>query len=101
MRKQIIDEKAMLADRKYEDDKPWSCKYCYFWEGRNKGCGLDECYYLIPEDGAVKTSKPAMVGNCTRCPYGKHSPCIGYCIAKLYHEMKEQRKQREGDANGK
>lgn len=63
--------------------------------------GLDECYYLISADGSVKESKPPMVGNCSRCPYGKHSPCIGYCIAKLQYEMKERKKQGKGEQNGK
>ena len=27
-------------------------------------------------------------GNCKTCPYGKHTPGIGYCIAKLQKEMR-------------
>lgn len=63
--------------------KPWSCKYCYWWEGKKKGCSLKQCHYLLSEKKkAVKTTP------CSGCPYGKHVPCIGYCIARLHSEMK-------------
>ena len=51
--------------------------------GKKKGCSLKQCHYLLPEKKkAVKTTP------CGGCPYGKHVPCIGYCIARLYSEMK-------------
>lgn len=28
---------------------------------------------------------------CEGCPYGKHSPCLGYCIVKAMKEVKEHR----------
>ena len=48
-----------------------------------KGCSLKQCHYLLAEKKkAVKTTP------CSGCPYGKHVPCIGYCIARLHSEMK-------------
>lgn len=28
---------------------------------------------------------------CEGCPYGKHTPCLGYCIVKAMKEVKEHR----------
>ena len=79
----IIEPNAAIEGRKYSEEKPWSCKYCYWWEGKKKGCSLKQCHYLLPEKKkAVKTTP------CGGCPYGKHVPCIGYCIARLHSEMK-------------
>lgn len=77
------EQNAAIEGRKYSEEKPWSCKYCYWWEGKKKGCSLKQCHYLLPEKKkAVKTTP------CGGCPYGKHVPCIGYCIARLHSEMK-------------
>ena len=79
----IIEPNAAIEGRKYSEEKPWSCKYCYWWGGKKKGCSLKQCHYLLPEKKkAVKTTP------CGGCPYGKHVPCIGYCIARLHSEMK-------------
>ena len=79
----IIEPNAVIEGRKYSEEKPWSCKYCYWWGGKKKGCSLKQCHYLLPEKKkAVKTTP------CGGCPYGKHVPCIGYCIARLHSEMK-------------
>lgn len=79
----IIEPNAAIEGRKYSEEKPWSCEYCYWWGGKKKGCSLKQCHYLLPEKKkAVKTTP------CGGCPYGKHVPCIGYCIARLYSEMK-------------
>lgn len=82
--KYVIDPKAALPGRSYQKDKPWSCAYCYWW-GKS-GCTADECWYLESE----KEEKPITYGpgDCKNCPYGKHQPCIGYCIASIYKEMK-------------
>ena len=76
-------EKKLTEIMRKEEEKPWSCKYCYWWGGKKKGCSLKQCHYLLPEKKkAVKTTP------CGGCPYGKHVPCIGYCIARLHSEMK-------------
>lgn len=67
----IIEPNAAIEGRKYSEEKPWSCKYCYWWGGKKKGCSLKQCHYLLPEKKkAVKTTP------CGGCPYGKHVPCM-------------------------
>lgn len=88
-RKGTILPAAKIDGRKYLEDKPKSCDYCYWWQGQKKGCILPECYYLMPEE--VKKPEDHNAGNCKTCPYGKHTPCIGYCIAKLQKEMREKK----------
>ena len=41
-------EIAKLPGRRYEEDKPRDCRYCYYWAGRVRGCSRKECWYLIP-----------------------------------------------------
>ena len=55
-----------------------------------KGCELEKCEYLISPE-PKKQSVQKEYGNCRFCPYGKHQPCIGYCISKLYREVKRKR----------
>ena len=43
--------------RRYASDKPVSCKYCYFWGGRKKGCELKECYYLLRKKNRKKQQR--------------------------------------------
>ena len=45
----IIEPNAAIEGRKYSEEKPWSCKYCYWWEGKKKGCSLKQCHYLLAE----------------------------------------------------
>ena len=33
----------------------------------------------------------AFSNKCNGCPYGKPVPCIGYCIASLYSEMRAKK----------
>ena len=76
---------AGTADRnQYAADKPKDCVYCYFWDETNDCCMEPECYYLIPEKESV----------CLGCPYGRHSPCIGYCLQKIMLEMKQKKQGR-------
>ena len=66
--------------QRYEEDKP-DCAYCYF--RKKKGvCGLEKCYYLLPEEPEKEE------GTCEGCPYGKHAPCIGFCLLKIVRELK-------------
>lgn len=32
----IIEPNAAIEGRKYSEEKPWSCKYCYWWEAKEK-----------------------------------------------------------------
>lgn len=83
-----IDDKAKIAGAKYQEDKPWSCEYCYWWTSRKRGCCLAECHYLIK---TTKQKPKTEKGNCDGCPYGRNRICIGYCIAKIQKEMREKR----------
>ena len=49
----------------HTEDKPKDCRYCYFWK-QTEGCTYSEC------DG---------------CPYGRASPCIGWCTKELLRSM--------------
>lgn len=83
----------MQGKEKYRSEKPKACKYCYWWGGKKKGCELPECKYLVSPKKRQAPQKE--YGNCRFCPYGKHQPCIGYCISKLYQEMKERRERKQ------
>lgn len=76
---------ANLPGRKYMDDKPEDCAYCYWWKPGKKCCERKECYYLLPLI-REPVQKEAKLGECRNCPYGKYTSCIGYCIVKLLHE---------------
>ena len=68
----IIEPNAAIEGRKYSEEKPWSCKYCYWWGGKKKGCSLKQCHYLLPEKKkAVKTTKITGVAKKTRLKKGK------------------------------
>lgn len=80
-----------MRNEVYSADKPADCAYCYFWGGKKKGCELSSCYYLIqPVEEETALREPGKVGDCKSCPYGRHFPCIGFCIAKILQEMKGQ-----------
>lgn len=75
-----------MSEVRYAADKPKECKYCYFWEGKKNGCQLGEerCYYLLPPEKEKKKKSP-----CDGCPYGRVSPCIGYCLREIQQNRKE------------
>lgn len=87
------------ADKKrYTEDKPKDCAYCYFWDENEDCCMEPECYYLLNKTGGGSERIPIRGANCRICPYGRHSPCIGYCLQKILLEMeqKKQSKKKEG-----
>ena len=71
------------------------CRYCLYWKGLRRGCVYaDGCCCDIPQTPPTpkryvvvpqKTPTPLPVSECTDCPYGRDSPCIGcvYCVNKL------------------
>ncbi len=84
---------AGTAGAQYAGDKPKSCDYCYFQSPVKGTCGLDECFYLLPE------MEPGSVGEgCACCPYGRDRPCIGFCMQKLLTEMKAKKSGEGGFA---
>lgn len=67
--------------QRYAEDKP-DCACCYF--RKKKGaCRLKQCYYLLSEESEKKEDE-----TCLDCPYGRYSPCIGFCLLKIVREMK-------------
>lgn len=77
----------------YAPDKPKDCAYCYFWHSRKRKCTKKRCYYLLPEERQDCGGKEhGMRGDCKACPYGRHSPCIGYCLQKILMEMRLHQK---------
>ncbi len=67
-----------MQQKKYADDKPRSCEYCFFWEKKKKDCILrkENCYYLI-------SIPPKKKNDCDDCPYGRNKPCIGWCTKRI------------------
>lgn len=65
----------------YTEEKPQSCRYCYFHMDSKRGCTLGEknCHYLI-------TTPPKPKSECDGCPYGRVHPCIGWCTKKILRE---------------
>lgn len=83
------------AKGRFSEDKPKNCAGCYFWNRKKKACTQGRCYYLLPEEAANVNA-----GECGGCPYGRASPCIGYCLQKILREMKKRREapiKKEGD----
>jgi len=74
-------EVAILSGITYSPDKPKDCRYCYYWKNSKVGCelGVENCYYRVQ---AKKT-----VSECDGCPYGRASPCIGWCTKRILKEM--------------
>lgn len=67
----------------HTNDKPQDCRCCYFWK-KLEGCtfrGDTGCFYIPAEKAS------AAVSECDGCPYGRASPCIGWCTKKLLIEM--------------
>ncbi|MBC5744872.1 hypothetical protein FMM74_015120 [Lachnospiraceae bacterium MD308] len=97
-----------IADsRNYAPDKPKECRHCYFWRGKRKCCSRRECYYLLPTEERTdqtvigkQSQELVRIGDCQCCPYGRHSPCIGFCIRKIMLEMKERKQTAGKEGNG-
>ncbi len=73
--------KTILIDGiRYYEDRPESCRKCFFWKNRKVGCILGEqnCYYLAE---AVMTEQEK---KCEGCCYAKGRPCVS---AACYKEM--------------
>lgn len=81
-------QSKQVANQRYAQDKPADCAHCYFWNNFKRVCTEEKCYYLLSE-------KEAERGSCGSCPYGKHSPCIGYCLLKIMREIHQRKKAHE------
>ena len=76
---------------RYSSDKPKDCRYCYFWKNTVDGCelGKENCYYRIQP-------KKKLVSGCEGCPYGRASPCIGWCTKHILEEMARSHSGKRG-----
>lgn len=63
----------------YAEGKPKDCRYCYYF-GRHS-CTLDTCYYNKPRE------RTALKSECDDCPYGRCSPCIGWCTKEILRSI--------------
>lgn len=75
---------------KYREDKPIFCRYCYWWNDLKRQCGLKQCHYQIKTKKKMEDVSKNRYGDCNYCQYGKHAPCIGFCILKLRKEVKSR-----------
>lgn len=78
------------------DYNVYDCRYCLYWKGKKKGCtypdgcccpteqnparrnGIEQVY-----DKDSNSEETAPVSECTGCPYGRDSPCIGWCTKEV------------------
>ncbi|WP_314872915.1 hypothetical protein [Stomatobaculum longum] len=92
--------KVILVDGiRYYDDKPKSCRSCFFWKNRKVGCILEECncYYL------AETVKSEQEKKCEGCCYAKTQPCVSACCYKELDRWlkasREMRREKDGAQN--
>lgn len=45
----IVEPNAAMPGRKYSEEKPWSCKYCYWWGGRKKAALRGSVIICFPQ----------------------------------------------------
>lgn len=69
------------------DGKPKDCRYCFYYS--RKKCTLDACIYEKPKPQRKRKPK----SECEDCPYGRCSPCIGWCTKEILRSI--------GRGNGK
>lgn len=70
-----------MSGIRYSEDKPKDCRFCYFWKDKKTGCelGRENCFYRLNDE--------KQISECGSCPYGRASPCIGWCTRKILKEM--------------
>ncbi|MBQ9278836.1 MAG: hypothetical protein IJ224_09430 [Lachnospiraceae bacterium] len=85
-------ELRKMDNQIYSEDKPFDCRYCYFFNDKKDCCTMKECYYAIP----LKEEVAFAEGDCRGCAYGRASLCIGYCTLKNLMDLKVRREQNAG-----
>ena len=79
------------------DYNVYDCQYCLYWKGKKKGCIYPEgCCCPIAQKPArrngieqiyktykTKDKETPAVSECDGCPYGRDSPCIGWCTKEI------------------
>ena len=81
---------SVRAYGKSWDYNVYDCQYCLYWKGRKKGCVYpDGCCCPIDQRDAFQfrddedKENTAPVSECRNCPYGRDSPCIGWCTKEV------------------
>lgn len=75
------------------------CLNCLHWLGNEKGCALGEfpCPFSTPVSAStVKSSHSA----CKGCPYGRDSPCIGWCTKEILRTHESTKRIKDSKWNG-
>ena len=80
----------MRAYGKSWDYNVYDCRYCLYWKSRKKGCVYpDGCCCPVDQRDAGQfrddedKENTAPVSECRNCPYGRDSPCIGWCTKEV------------------
>ena len=83
--------------------KPWDynvydCQYCLYWKGTKTGCVYEDgCCRDVPQKPVKRNGvemhyeteqeKKEPVSDCDGCPYGRDSPCIGWCTKEAMRSV--------------
>ena len=62
-----------MMEPRYAPEKPDDCGTCRFCHSGRCRLTPENCYYLTQVPPSVRTE-------CDGCPYGRHQPCIGWCM---------------------
>ena len=69
----------------------YDCRYCLYWKGLRKGCTYEKgCCCDIPQTPPNKPPLPrptVTVSECEDCPYGRDSPCLGWCTKDVMRSV--------------
>lgn len=89
----------MKAYGKSWDYNVYACRYCSYWQGTKMGCVYEDgCCCDVPQKPAKRngeimhyeTATPdekAPTSECDGCPYGRDSPCIGWCTKEAMRSV--------------
>ena len=77
----------------------YSCEYCLFWKGRKVGCIYSHgCCCPVAQKPLVRFGvqiqypkiEPTIASQskCDGCPYGRDTPCIGWCTKELLRSVR-------------
>lgn len=89
--KEVITLKSKKPQMRRRD-----CIYCLYWHSRMRGCefGGAPC----PYDETVTPEKSR--SECEGCPYGRDSPCIGWCTKEVLRAHENAKLRGRGKRYG-
>ncbi len=86
---------SVKAYGKSSGNNIYGCRYCLYWKGNRKGCVHPEhCSTAVQQPSgknavAIQSHVDkdneviAPISECRDCPYGRDSPCIGWCTKEV------------------